>query len=892
MKRYYKVFSVLMLLVLAASFAWAALHREQHETIGTNESYTFDASENYNKLAYLRPNVFSALQSSYDRAGGNNDGWDQSNFLYTDDHHDQVMLDVKGPGKVNRLWFAGAWDIDQTYFQFYFDGESSPRLKIKMRDMFNGSTPPFLEHLTGDGSVSSGGNFCYVTIPFAKGLKITATPVGKDFFYQVGYDTFSPGTSIASWPEHDINQSYDDLVKKTGSTPYESKGNVAEKTVNLSGGATIRLADLRGPATIQSIKLNIPEVIEERKASADVLNKLWLRIRYDGEKNPSFYAPLGSVFAMGQFGIQNVRSLPAGINENGDLYLYLPAPFKRSAQIDLVSFREMETKAVKFTTEYTPFTDSMDKVGYLHAAFTDLHPKSGDGSDYTVLDSQGIGHVVGIIQSFAGDTDRRYLEGDERIYIDGSRSPVWMGTGTEDLYNGGGYFINGTFTLPFHGNGAHKEGEQDLTAAYRFFINDPIPFRNGITFGLEHGADLNGNNPSETTTNDANVEVSSLVYYYNANMETKLTDSLDIGNSSSEQSHAYQLTDQTSQDTRSGTYEGSEEDRVVTLPGRSYTGSSELTLKVDPHNHGVILRRTFDQTMPNSEATVSIDGVPVGTWYHAGSNVYHLWRDDDFMIPMAYTANKKELHVKIVNVAKNTSWSEYGYKAYSLDLPKVGILQSLLARLHPAHTPEADPQGPASKAAAPKHFANEVKPPLWSWVREDSSKYKLFPDTGIVRIIGQQGELFYDSNNAKNILLRNAPEQDFSIVSKLTFPSPLDSNYQQAGVIIYQDDDNYVKIGRMSSDGISHFVFTKEVGKTTEDQSVPDNVASQTLYLRLTKLGHQYSAYYSTNGIHFTRAGTFFSASLNAPRVGVFAWTNAGKEMAADFESFQIIDHH
>jgi len=38
---------------------------------------------------------------------------------------------------------------------------------------------------------------------------------------------------------------------------------------------------------------------------------------------------------------------------------------------------------------------------------------------------------------------RDYLEGDERVFIDGQQSPVIYGTGTEDFYESGWFFRGG-----------------------------------------------------------------------------------------------------------------------------------------------------------------------------------------------------------------------------------------------------------------------------------------------------------------------------------------------------------------------------------------------------------------------------------------------------------------
>jgi len=97
---------------------------------------------------------------------------------------------------------------------------------------------------------------------------------------------------------------------------------------------------------------------------------------------------------------------------------------------------------------------------------------------------------VGLTQTADGPRTRRHLEGDEHIDVDGRRA--WPGTGTEDLYEGGLYFLHGPFTLPLTGNPIHLRApagdcRADCTSAYRLLLADAVPFRSSLRFGIEHG---------------------------------------------------------------------------------------------------------------------------------------------------------------------------------------------------------------------------------------------------------------------------------------------------------------------------------------------------------------------------------------------------------------------
>ena len=140
--------------------------------------------------------------------------------------------------------------------------------------------------------------------------------------------------------------------------------------------------------------------------------------------------------------------------------------------------------------------------------------------------------------------------------------------------------------------------------------------------------------------------------------------------------------------------------------GRTTTGTGEFTLKLEPDNWGVLLRRKLDYQFPNQRAEVSVQDEkggwkPAGVWYTAGSStcVYsnppeelgatqHIvqtsnrrFRDDEFLIGRDLTRGRASIRVRVRFTPidrplfpghpfpEKPAWSEVRYTAYSYVMP-------------------------------------------------------------------------------------------------------------------------------------------------------------------------------------------------------------------------------
>jgi regulation of enolase protein 1 (concanavalin A-like superfamily) len=86
----------------------------------------------------------------------------------------------------------------------------------------------------------------------------------------------------------------------------------------------------------------------------------------------------------------------------------------------------------------------------------------------------------------------------------------------------------------------------------------------------------------------------------------------------------------------------------------------------------------------------------------------------------------------------------------------------------------------------------DVGDPIWSWVREEPAAWRMDGDKLQMQSLG--GTLWGDTrNNNLNIALREPPDTDSFVVQVMVQTDP-ENSAEQAGLLWYVDDDNYVKL--------------------------------------------------------------------------------------------------
>ncbi|HEY3477189.1 MAG TPA: hypothetical protein VGK56_21415, partial [Anaerolineales bacterium] len=108
------------------------------------------------------------------------------------------------------------------------------------------------------------------------------------------------------------------------------------------------------------------------------------------------------------------------------------------------------------------------------------------------------------------------------------------------------------------------------------------------------------------------------------------------------------------------------------------------------------------------------------------------------------------------------------------------------------------------------NFNSPTLHPFWYWYKEDPSYWSLTASPGYLRILTQSKDIRGSENSAPLLLqsLQSFSGDDFDIQTRIVIKPT--TNFQQGGLVIYSDYDNYVRLTYAYIDG-PQFEFIKEV---------------------------------------------------------------------------------
>ena len=153
-------------------------------------------------------------------------------------------------------------------------------------------------------------------------------------------------------------------------------------------------------------------------------------------------------------------------------------------------------------------------------------------------------------------------------------------------------------------------------------------------------------------------------------------------------------------------------------------------------------------------------------------------------------------------------------------------------------------------------------------------------EQGVLSIRAETGEIEGETNDARNLLYQSA-NTDWVAETKITLSRTPANLGEQAGLLVYYNDDNFIKVVCKNSRGgllgmvmIPRFeIITELEGSGSTIVSMPATEVmggNGTFLLRLKKEGSRYSASYSTDGEQFAELGTT-DVILKEVSVGVLA---------------------
>jgi hypothetical protein len=490
--RTWKIIALVLALGGLAAAAAACSRAKPRPAAGTAAAIGIDELSRLDLLPRFKRSVKVGLVSSYDRTGGNDDGFSGKSSYIRKEAGGLVLADLEGPGAIYRIHTPTPTDDT---LEFYFDGEPSPRLSLKVIELFDGTRPPFLAPVADSGV---GGYTCYVPLTYRKSCKMVLKAESFQF-YDLNYAVFPAGTDVPTYEDPPSPgflarvEKAADLLRRSGadisgvSAPAGAAVSTAKTRVTLAPGGRATLYETSRPGRI--VGLRIGPAAAFAGAGRDVL----LRAYWDGAAEPAVDCPVGDLFGY-SFGEPAARSLLLGTTAGGIDYFYFPMPFEKSARIELVSERPAGSPPLAVEAEVMAAeAGKRADEGRFYARWRREDPCT-PGRPYTYLRTPGRGHVVGVILQAQGleTGSTGFFEGDDRVVLDGEATV--MGTGSEDSFNGGWYDVPGRWemrtSLPLSGCLDYKK-PLARTGGYRFFLTDSYAFAKSIDYTIEHGPEGN-----------------------------------------------------------------------------------------------------------------------------------------------------------------------------------------------------------------------------------------------------------------------------------------------------------------------------------------------------------------------------------------------------------------
>jgi arabinan endo-1,5-alpha-L-arabinosidase len=197
----------------------------------------------------------------------------------------------------------------------------------------------------------------------------------------------------------------------------------------------------------------------------------------------------------------------------------------------------------------------------------------------------------------------------------------------------------------------------------------------------------------------------------------------------------------------------------------------------------------------------------------------------------------------------------------------------------------------------------------WSWAAGRTGQAEV--SDGLLRWQVEKGDLYVDSDTA-SVLVREAPKQDYVAVTKVRLSGlPKQGccfNYAQAGLVIYGDDDNFVKLVSASIWETRQTEFAKELAPVPEGWSRYGNTVVGPPGREWTSLAlvvehltgaarraaggdtQRYTAYTSQDGVHWVRGGVWTHTLENA-RIGLVsmgATDQVTQPITAEFDHVKV----
>ncbi len=581
---------------------------------------------------------------------------------------ERIVLDEYGTGALVRIWMTtgdgySAPFAEQIRLRLRIDDDPVPYLDLPVAELFGGNVWPFVWPLAGNRDNGAGASFSLVPIAFQHRLvaslvipDVLANTEAQDLpiWYQFNIQRMASATKQPSGIPGDIAAALAFAATSPGNYPWPLPLDWQYGQVEFGGDDSAVVLKSENADTLLALRL--------RPNSEHDWSRLGLKLIFDSETRADLR--LDQLFGLESSSADAPRSLLHGIDEHGYGYFYLPMPFHTGAIVRLYRLDGEASPAVEYgyaLAGVPPATDALRLRASVHQTCIDggrLEP------DLQLLDLSGRGRWIAIYtrqQNIVTDQIGgvgNYLEGDERLYVDGSPHPSWHGTGNEDFYNGGFYFDrNGAYgfrhRFPFTGAPWHAYDGVLVAASrmYRLLLVDAVPFYRRLQLRLERGA--YGDQPM--------CSEGLVLAYQEPEPALAPVARLDLSDPVSIAAAGYELPLGSECDWLKGAFIDEPPTALNARVCRFTGGTSGFRFVLKQPAQQLWLRRRFDGTAGGQAGLIEVNGEPVGHLPYAMAQSGRPWQQIDLPLDLPAQPAAAELQFRIAPVDPDEEFTESAY---------------------------------------------------------------------------------------------------------------------------------------------------------------------------------------------------------------------------------------
>ncbi len=158
-------------------------------------------------------------------------------------------------------------------------------------------------------------------------------------------------------------------------------------------------------------------------------------------------------------------------------------------------------------------------------------------------------------------------------------------------------------------------------------------------------------------------------------------------------------------------------------------------------------------------------------------------------------------------------------------------------------------------------------------------EWSLTANPGYLTILTQKADVYNITEDPVNFFLFTVPYDNFEVTTRILFQP--ESNWEQAGIMLYEDKKNYSSLARTQISG-KQAIEPALIENSTTTQWRKNISNLKDIYLRMTKIDNQISYFYSVEGEDWIQVGSEPYVNWKSSKVILYAVSshNGGKNQA------------